>query len=174
MGPVTVYTVELVFQNNWRQGVVEELPWEKRHEVFKGGFDVCCSYEMSKWKILLTHIHGMINGLSESLQGVHAPSPLSTAPNRSVPVLLFFTLKASEIRVRFLFMSLQEKKRKTLTDRASNSFQKHNYKHNMTIKRRETAAFHCTLGAGVGMLTVPFQVLKHDRYELQCWPKSQS
>lgn len=41
---VAVYAVELVFQNNRRQGVVEELPWEKRHDLFKGGFDVSCSF----------------------------------------------------------------------------------------------------------------------------------
>lgn len=34
----------------------------------------------------------------------HLPSPTLTAPKFSVPFLLFFTLKVSEIRARFLFI----------------------------------------------------------------------
>lgn len=53
---VTLYAVQLVFKNNWRQSVVEEPPREKCHEVFKGGFDVSCSLEMSKWKNNYAHL----------------------------------------------------------------------------------------------------------------------
>lgn len=43
-----VYAVELVLQNNLRQGVIKELPGKQCHEVLEGGFYVCCPFQMEK------------------------------------------------------------------------------------------------------------------------------
>lgn len=126
-----MYAVELVFQNNCRQGVVEKLPWEKCHEVFKGGFDVSCSFKMSKWKVLFMHIHGTINDLSESLPGrtrtlsiIDSSKPFCANPS-------FLHLKGVRNQSPFPVhvsteMKKEKKKRNNYTDRASNSSQTHN------------------------------------------------
>lgn len=92
--------VQLVLQHNLRYSIIEEFSRKQSHQLHNGGCNISWSFKIKENRDV-TKSRKHINDL---LTVVNIPSPSSTAPNFSLPFFLFFILKVSETRARFLFI----------------------------------------------------------------------
>lgn len=69
---------------------------------------------------------------------------------------------------------INNKKKKQLYRQSIKQFSNTQLKHNMKHEKRETAAFHCTLGAGIGTLTALFQFSNTSGRNYNAGPQSES